>query len=52
MHRFGDEQQALEVTFAVERLERAIPELNRPSEHAANRQALIRHWWPSERKRA
>jgi hypothetical protein len=52
MHRFGDEQQALEVTFAVERLERAIPELNRPCEHSANRQALIRHWWPSERKRA
>jgi hypothetical protein len=52
MHRFGDEQQALEVTFAVERLERAIPEPHRSSGHAANRQALIRHWWPSERKRA
>jgi hypothetical protein len=52
MHRFSDEQQALEVTFAVERLEWAIPEQHRPSEHSANRQALIRHWWPSERKRA
>jgi hypothetical protein len=52
MYRFSDEQQALEVTFAVERLERAIPEKHRPSEHSANRQALIRHGWPSERKRA
>ena len=52
MHRFSDEQQALAVTFAVERLERAIPEQHRPCERSANRQALIRHWWPSERKRA
>jgi len=52
MHRFSDEQQALEVTFAVERLERAIPEQHRPSEHSTNRRALIRRWWPSERKRA
>jgi hypothetical protein len=52
MLRFGDEQHALEVTRAVERLERAIPEQHRPSEHSASRQALIRNWWPMERKSA
>src|SRR5450755_3702214 len=31
MHRFGDEEQALEGAQAVERLERAIPEQHRPS---------------------
>jgi hypothetical protein len=50
MHRFGGEDHALEVAHAVGRLERAIPEPHRPSNHAANRQALIRHWW--ERKTA
>jgi hypothetical protein len=39
-------------THAVERLELAIPEAQRPFDHAANRQALIRHWWPLERKSA
>jgi hypothetical protein len=52
MLRFGDEQHALEVTRAVERLEWAIPEQHRPSEASANRQALIRNWWPMERKSA
>ena len=52
MHRFGDEEQALEGAYAVERLERAIPGQHRPSEHSADRQALIRHWWPPERKTA
>lgn len=52
MHRFSDEQQALEGTYAVARLEQAIPENHRPFEHTANRQALIRRWWPPERKTA
>jgi hypothetical protein len=52
IHRFGGEEQALEGTHAVERLELAIPEAHRPFDHAANRQALIRHWWPLERKSA
>jgi len=51
MHRFSDEQHAREGTHAVERLERAIPEQHRPSKHSASRQALIRHWWPLERKK-
>jgi hypothetical protein len=52
MLRFGDEQHALDVTRAVERLERAIPEPHRNSEPSANRQVLIRNWWPMERKSA
>jgi hypothetical protein len=52
MHRFDGEDHALEGAHAVERLERAIPDPQRPFEHADNRQALIRHWWPLERKRA
>lgn len=52
MHRFDGEEHALKGTHAVERLERAIPEKHRPSDHSANRQALIRHWWPLERKSA
>ena len=52
MHRFGGEDHALEVAHAVGRLERAIPEQHRPANHAADRQALIGHWWPMERKRA
>jgi hypothetical protein len=52
MHRFDGEEHALKGTRAVERLERAIPEKHRPSDHSANRQALIRHWWPLERKSA
>ena len=52
MHRFADELHALEVTFAVERLEAAIPENIRPFEQPASRRALIRNWWPPERKRA
>jgi hypothetical protein len=50
MHRFEGEQHALAGTCAVARLEQVIPEQQRPFEHAANRQALIRHWWPPERK--
>jgi len=52
MHRFDGEEHALKGTRAVERLERAIPEKHRPSDHSANRQALIRLWWPLERKSA
>jgi hypothetical protein len=52
MHRFGGEEHALEGTDAVERLELAIPQEHRPFDHSANRQALIRNWWPLERKSA
>jgi hypothetical protein len=52
IHRFGGEEHALAGTYAVERLEQAIPEKHRPFDHPANRQALIRHWWPLERKSA
>jgi hypothetical protein len=52
MHRFTGEEHALEAAFAVERLEQAIPTPQRPFEHSDNRQALIRNWWPQERKRA
>ena len=50
--RFGDEQQAWDVARVIERLELSIPEPVRPSGHSAMRQAMIRHWWPLERKRA
>jgi hypothetical protein len=50
MHRFGGEEQAREVTRALEKLEWAVPEPQRPVEHSANRQALIGHWWPPARK--
>lgn len=52
MLRFCDEAHALQGTRAVERLERAIPAPHRPLEHSASRSALIRNWWPPERKRA
>jgi hypothetical protein len=52
MHRFSGEEHALEGAYAVERLEQAIPAPQRPFEHSDNRQALIRNWWPLERKRA
>ena len=52
MHRFDGEEHALEGTRAVARLEWAIPEKHRPSQHSASRQALIRHWWSAERKTA
>jgi len=50
--RFGGEDQAVAVARAVERLELAIPREQRPSGHSANRQSMIRQWWPLERKRA
>jgi hypothetical protein len=52
MQRFDGEDHALAGTLAIERLEQAIPEPHRPFDHSASRQALIRHWWPLERKRA
>jgi len=52
MQRFDGEDHALAGAFALERLEQAVPEQHRPFEHPVNRQALIRHWWPLERKRA
>jgi len=52
MHRFAGEQQALAGTCALERLEQSIPKQHRLSDHAAARLALIRNWWPPERKRA
>jgi hypothetical protein len=48
--RFEGETHALEVTRAVERLELAIPPKLRPSGHASTREAMIRHWWPLQRK--
>src|SRR5882672_5611286 len=50
MQRFGGEQQAREVARVLEKLEWAVPEPQRPVEPAANRRALIGHWWPPERK--
>jgi hypothetical protein len=50
MKRFGGEQQAREVARALEKLEWAVPEPQRPVEQSANRRALIGHWWPTERK--
>jgi hypothetical protein len=50
--RFNGERHALSVARALERLEQAIPQAYRPSGHAATRQAMIRHWWPLERKSA
>jgi hypothetical protein len=52
MHRFGGEEHAFEGAYALERLEQAIPQQQRPFEHADNRQALIRNWWPLARKSA
>ena len=52
MHRFDGEDHALEGAHAVERLERFIPEQHKPADQGANRRALIRHWWPLERKTA
>jgi hypothetical protein len=52
IHRFAGEDQAIEGTCAVERVERAMPEQLRPFEHGVQRQALIRHWWPLERQSA
>ena len=52
MQRFDGEDHALAGTLALERLEQAIPEQHRPFDRPADRQALIRHWWPLERKRA
>jgi hypothetical protein len=48
--RFEGETHALEVTRAVERLEFAIPPKLRPSGQASTREAMIRHWWPLQRK--
>ncbi|MGA7804460.1 hypothetical protein [Bradyrhizobium sp.] len=50
--RFEGEEHAMAVAYAVERLEQALPEAYRPSGHLATRQAMIRHWWPLQRKRA
>jgi hypothetical protein len=52
MHRFDGEDHALAGTRSVARLEQAIPEQHRLFEHSVNRQALIRNWWPLERKTA
>lgn len=48
--RFNGEQHALSASRAIERLECAIPEPLRSSDHSGIRQAMIRHWWPPERK--
>ncbi len=50
MIRFNGEQHALAVSRAVDRLEFAIPEASRPADHSATRHAMIRNWWPLERK--
>jgi hypothetical protein len=50
--RFGNEEHALAVTRAVDRLEQAIPREQRPSGNSIARQTLIEHWWPLLRRRA
>jgi hypothetical protein len=50
--RFDGEDHALAVSHAVEKLEQAIPENARPRDRGTDRQALIRHWWPPQRKSA
>jgi len=50
--RFNGEQHALSAARAIDRLECALPESLRPSDHSATRQDMIRHWWPPERKLA
>jgi hypothetical protein len=50
MQRFAGEEQAREVARVLEKLEWAVPELQRPVERTANRRGLIGHWWPPERK--
>ena len=50
--RFNGEQHALTAARAIDRLECALPESLRPSDHSATRQDMIRHWWPPERKLA
>jgi hypothetical protein len=56
MHRFGGEEHAREGTYAVEKLEQAIPPKHSPFDdplaQCANRQELIQNWWASERKTA
>jgi hypothetical protein len=52
LRRFGGEQHALEAAHAVERLEQAFPEQIRSLDRCASRRALIRNWWPAERKSA
>jgi hypothetical protein len=51
-HRFEGEDHAFAGSYAVEKLEQAIPENVRPRDRGADRQALIRHWWPPQRKSA
>lgn len=50
--RFEGEEHARAVMHAVERLELALPEAYRPSGLSQTRQAMVRHWWPLQRKRA
>ena len=52
LHRFASEHHALAGAQAVARLEQAIPEKLQTHDHTADRRALIRHWWPLERKSA
>jgi hypothetical protein len=52
MHRFSGKQDAQDSSFAVEKLEVAIPADHRPVGdplvQSNGRQKLIRNWWPSE----
>jgi len=50
--RFGGEDHAWGASRAVERLELAIPEAQRPPGHATARQALIRNWWRALEKKS
>ena len=50
--RFNAAPHALRASRAIDRLECALPEPLRSSAHSAARQAMIRHWWPPERKAA
>jgi hypothetical protein len=49
---FDDEEQARDAARSIERLELSIPDTHKPIGHSASRQAMIRHWWPLECKRA
>jgi hypothetical protein len=52
MQRFDGEPHASAGAQAVERLEMAVPKPSRRFDRATHRQALIRNWWPLERKSA
>jgi hypothetical protein len=51
--RFDGEDHAVQVARAIDRLEWAIPEAQRPLDLATTRATMIRQWWqPREKKSA